>query len=161
METSHCILTTIYYIAFGCFLDSALTFTCKASKTNFFVNIWLFIINGYPIKMVSILWNFRNGVIRWQRLPKFDRFVISIFSNNDGPPRTVICRINSTTVIAKIKGMPQSLRYSMLRHNGLWEVIHIFPFDTMGRNPCMWSSKSCHLHVDVTFQLWCLLFISY
>ena len=47
------------------------------------------------------------------------------------------------------------LRYTTLRHNGLWEVIHISSFDTMWRNPCIWSSKSCQLPVDFTSQLWC------
>ena len=30
-------------------------------------------------------------------------------------------------------------------------------YDThsMWRNPCTWSSKSCQLHVDFTFQMWC------
>ena len=46
------------------------------------------------------------------------------------------------------------LRYTTLRHNGLWDVIHISSFDTMWRNPCIWSSKSCQLHVDFTFQMW-------
>ena len=44
------------------------------------------------------------------------------------------------------------LRYTMLRHNGLWDVIHIFPFDKMWRNACIWSSKSCQLHVDFIFS---------
>ena len=57
---------------------------------------------------------------------------------------------NSTTVIAKIKGMSRSLLYNIL-----WEVIHIYPFVTMWRNPCIWSLKSCQLHVDFTFQIWC------
>ena len=47
------------------------------------------------------------------------------------------------------------LRYTTLRHNGLWEMIHISSFDTMWRNPCIWSSKSCQLRVDFTFQMWC------
>ena len=42
-------------------------------------------------------------------------------------------------------------RYTTLHHNGLWEVTHISSFDTMWRNPC----KSCQLHVDFTFQMWC------
>ena len=58
---------------------------------------------------------------------------------------------NYTTVITKFKGMPRS----MLRQNGLWEVIHIYPFNTMWRNTCIWSSKSYQLHVDFTFQMWC------
>ena len=55
------------------------------------------------------------------------------------------------------------LQYTMLRHNGLWEVIHISPFDTMWRNSCIWSSKSCHLHVDFKNEMWrwpCTIHIS-
>ena len=44
------------------------------------------------------------------------------------------------------------LRYISLRHNGFWEVIQITPFITMWRNPCIWRSKSCKLHVDFTFR---------
>ena len=29
------------------------------------------------------------------------------------------------------------LRYTTLRHNGLWEVIHVSPFETMWGNPCI------------------------
>ena len=44
---------------------------------------------------------------------------------------------------------------AMLRLNGLWEVIQISPFNTMWKNPCIWSSKSCQLHVVFKFQMWC------
>ena len=37
--------------------------------------------------------------------------------------------------------------YTVRRHNGLWEVIHISRFDT-----CEGSSKLCQLHVDFSFR---------
>ena len=40
------------------------------------------------------------------------------------------------------------LRYTMLPHIGLLEMIHISPFNTMWRNPCICSSKSCLLIVS-------------
>ena len=52
--------------------------------------------------------------------------------------------VNSTTVIAKIKGMPRSLFYVIPHYV---TMVHIFSFDTMWRNPCIWSLKSCQLHV--------------
>ena len=58
---------------------------------------------------------------------------------------------NSTMVIANNKGMPRSVfwKYTMLRHNELhvWEVIHIYPFETIWRNPYIQSSKTCRFHV--------------
>ena len=44
------------------------------------------------------------------------------------------------------------LRYTMLCHNWLWKLIHIYPFDTIWRNSCVWRSKPCQLHVDFTFR---------
>ena len=71
---------------------------------------------------------------------------------------------NSITVIAKIKEMLQSLFYDMprtLRHNELWEVIHLSPSGTMWRNVCAWSSKSCQLHVVFVFDVVLTFYISY
>ena len=59
----------------------------------------------------------------------------------------------STTVIAKIRGMPRSLFYDIPCYVTI--DYKISPFDTIWRNPCIWSSKLCQLHVDFTFQLWC------
>ena len=47
------------------------------------------------------------------------------------------------------------IRYTMLLHNGIWEVVYIFTIDTMWRKPCILSSKSGGLNVALTFQLWC------
>ena len=63
----------------------------------------------------------------------------------------------STTVIAKIKGMPRSLFYDIPCHVTMdyekWCTSLLLT--QMWRNPCIWSSKSCQLHVDFTSQLWC------
>lgn len=47
------------------------------------------------------------------------------------------------------------LRYTMLRHNGLWEVIHASNSCIMWGYWCVWNSKSYQLHVDFIFSIWC------
>ena len=46
-----------------------------------------------------------------------------------------------------------TLRYTTLRHSGLWEVIHTSPFGTVWKNMCVWNSKSCQFNVDFMFSI--------
>ena len=52
------------------------------------------------------------------------------------------------------------LCYSMLRHNALWEGIHVFPFDTMWRNPAFEVQNHVYKmlisHSDVVLTLYIL-----
>ena len=52
-----------------------------------------------------------------------------------------------------------TLRYFTLRHDGLWEAIHIHTFGTIWRNPCFWNSKSCQLHVISRFRFDLVYFV--
>ena len=52
----------------------------------------------------------------------------------------------------KIKEMPQSLSYNIPCY--ITMDYEISPSNTMWRNLCIWSSKSCESHVDFMFQLW-------
>ena len=63
--------------------------------------------------------------------------------------------IYSTMFIEKIKGGPRLVFYIIPCYVTMsYEKLCISSFDTMWRNQCIWSSQSCQLHVDFTFQLW-------
>ena len=85
---------------------------------------------------------------------KIFRIYIKIIDLNQSFFRIYITRFSILPRLLqlKIKGMPRSLFYDIPYYV---KMIPIYPFGTMWRNPCIWSSKSCQLHVDFTFQMWC------
>ena len=75
----------------------------------------------------------------------------------------ILVRLGIKSILPRLLQRSKECRghYSTLYHatsqwimrNDTHDVIS--SFDTMWRNPCIWSSKSCQLHVDFTFQRWC------
>ena len=65
-------------------------------------------------------------------------------------------KLNSTTVIGKIREMPRSLFYNILCYVTMdykkWYVSLLLKHV---RTPCISRSELCQLHVDFTFQMWC------
>ena len=107
---------------------------------------WFSDLNKYVDYKQTIIQYLEN---HWNQL-KFMRISCDNHMMN-GKLMTILPRLLQRS--KKCRGHYSTIYMYHATSQGYWEVIHISLFDTMLRNPCILSSKSCQLHVYFTSWL--------
>ena len=90
---------------------------------------------------------------------KVRKIAYFIAANMDVPCKLLYQKMDITLYIILPRLLQRSKEcrglYSTLYHaTSQWIMRSDFFWHNV-KNPCIWSSKSCQLHVDFTYQIWC------